>query len=33
VKAPRFSPDQLIFILALGLVVMALAVWRSFTLY
>jgi hypothetical protein len=33
VKAPRFSPDQLIFILAVGLVVVALSVWRYFTMY
>jgi hypothetical protein len=32
-KPLRFSPDQLILILVVGLVIVATAVWRYFTMY
>ncbi len=32
-KPPRFSPDQLILVLIIGLVVTGLALWRHYTMY
>jgi hypothetical protein len=32
-KRPKFGQDQLILILIAGIVIIGLALWRSFTLY
>jgi hypothetical protein len=32
-KLPRFDPDQLVFVLVVGLLVAGLALWRYYALY
>ncbi len=32
-RLPRFSPDQLLIILVIGLLVAGMVLWRAFTLF